>query len=71
MPYSRLLDPRWAEISLGFLKDQDDYLVRRKNVGKFNAVKKETDGAEEPDPKRRPKPKPKAKGGGQSSQPEN
>lgn len=71
MPYSRLLDPRWAEISLGFLKDQDDYLVRRKNVGKFNVVKKETDGAEEPDPKRRPKPKPKAKGGGQSSQPEN
>ena len=71
MPFSRLLDPRWAEISLGFLKDQDDYLVRRKNVGKFNVVKKDSDAAEEPDPKKRPKPKPKAKGGGQSSQPEN
>ena len=71
MPFSRLLDARWAEISLGFLKDQDDYMVRRKNVGKFNVVKKETDASDEPDPKKRPKPKPKAKGGGQSSQPEN
>ncbi len=34
LPYSRLLDPRWAEVALAHLKDQDDYLARRRNLGK-------------------------------------
>ena len=33
-PSSRLLDLRWAEAALAHLKDQDDYLAKRRNVGK-------------------------------------
>ena len=33
-PFSRLLDLRWAEAALAHLKDQDDYLAKRRNVGK-------------------------------------
>ena len=35
-PFSKLLDPRIAEVVLGYMKDQDDYLTRRKNVGRFS-----------------------------------
>ena len=34
LPYSKLLDARWAELTLAHLKDQDDYIARRKNLGK-------------------------------------
>ena len=34
-PFSKLLDPRVAEVILGHMKDQDDYLIRRRNVGRF------------------------------------
>ena len=34
-PFSRLLDPRVAELVLGHMKDQDEYLTRRRNVGRF------------------------------------
>ena len=65
-PFSRLLDARWAEISLQFLKDQDDYLQRRKNIGRMtSAAPTKTKDSEEIDsaeaPRRRPKPKAKAK----------
>ena len=36
-PFSKLLDPRIAEVILGHMKDQDDYLLRRRNVGRFAA----------------------------------
>lgn len=34
-PFSRLLEPRMAEVILSYMKDQDDYLTRRRNVGRF------------------------------------
>eukprot|EP00438_Fugacium_kawagutii_P012048 Skav218190 [mRNA] locus=scaffold5213:278481:281188:- [translate_table: standard] len=66
-PYSKLLDPRWAEISLGHLRDQDEYLTRRKNLGKNWGDQSRPGGgdhtAPEPDSKRKPKPKAKPKPG--------
>jgi len=56
-PYSRLLDPRWAEVSLSHLKEQEDFVTRRKNLGKSSTKKEE----EEADPKKRPRPKAKQK----------
>ena len=59
LPYSKLLDARWAELALAHLKDQDDYIARRKNLGK-----KATPEQEDPtlaNPKRLPKYKAKAK----------
>ena len=65
LPYSRLLDPRWAELALNHLKEQDDYLARRRNLGKTKGLAN-SEGNEDPaagseDPKRRPRPKAKAK----------
>ena len=62
-PFSKLLDPRWAEQALAFLKDQDDYLVRRANVAKASRGGKDKTGAEESEaePKRKSKAKPKPK----------
>ena len=60
-PFSRLLDSRWAEITLGFLKEQDDFLLRRKNIGKIYAVKGKEGEQDDADPKRRPKAKAKNK----------
>lgn len=62
-PFSRLLDSRWSDIMIGFLKDQDDFITRRKTIGKPSKVKDETDGATE-EPWRRRKPKAKAKAAG-------
>ena len=58
-PFSKLLEPRWAEIMLGHLREQDDFVQRRKTVGKALKNKEE----EDPDVRRRPKVKvrPKAK----------
>ena len=42
-PYSKLLDQRWAEVSLAHLKEQEDFLARRKNLGK---TKKEDEDAD-------------------------
>ena len=53
-PFSRLLDPRWAEVALSHLKETDEYLTRRTKLGK-------KDAAEGSDPK--PKPKSKSKPG--------
>ena len=67
-PFSKLLDSRWAEIALGHLKDQEDYLSRRRNIGKVQNTKGEA--GEEPSagyPKRKPKPAPKPKAQAQSA----
>lgn len=56
-PYSKLLDQRWAEISLAHLKEQEDFLSRRKNLGR---PKKEDEDADSPK-SRRAKAKAKAK----------
>ena len=34
VPFSRLLDPRWAEVSLAHLREAEDYLSRRTKLGK-------------------------------------
>ena len=65
-PFSRLLDERWTSITMSHLKDQDEYIQRRRNVGK--GAKSLVDDKEEPDPKRRPRPKPKAKAGATQQQ---
>ena len=67
-PFSRLLDSRWAEIALGHLRDQEDYLGRRRNIGKGqNAKSESTDEIATHSPKRRPKPAVKPKASQQSS----
>ena len=33
LPFSKLLDPRWSEIALSHLRDQDGYLQRRNFLG--------------------------------------
>lgn len=35
-PFSRLLDPGWAEVMLAHLKDAEDYVQKRKNLGRKN-----------------------------------
>ena len=59
-PYSKLLDARWSEIMLGYLREQDDFVQRRKSVGKPSKTKEVEEDA---DVRRRPKvkPRPKAK----------
>lgn len=60
-PYSKLLDSRWAEVSLAHLKDQEEYLTRRKNIGKTTSkAGDDTDNAAG-DGKRRAKAKTKQK----------
>lgn len=56
-PYSKLLDSRWAEVALGHIKETEEYLSRRKNVGRMVA--------EEEKDKR-----PKAKAKGKANSPE-
>ena len=56
-PYSKLLDARWAEVSLSHLREQEDFINRRKNLGKATAKKEEEDA----DPKKKARPRPKQK----------
>lgn len=61
-PFSRLLDARWAEVMLSHLRETDDYVQKRRTVGKSrNAEDDEEESS--PSPRRRPKaaPKPKQK----------
>ena len=64
LPFSRLFDSRWAEVSLAHLKETDDYLVKRKAVGKFQKPMKDgsRDEAADADSKKRPRAKAKQKG---------
>lgn len=32
LPFSRILDPRWAEVTLAGLKDREDYINRRRSL---------------------------------------
>ena len=38
VPFSRLLDPRWAEVALCHLKDTEEYVNRRGKVGAAKAT---------------------------------
>ena len=50
LPYSRLLDPRWCELAVSHLKEQEEYLSKRKGLSK-----KTTDSEDlSPGPKRNP-----------------
>ena len=63
-PYSKLLDSRWQEVALAHLKDTEDYLTKRKNLGKqYGKTGKDATGDEQndADPKRKARPKAKAK----------
>ena len=62
-PYSRLLDPRWSEIALAYLRDTEDYLTKRRGLNK-----KPTPEDDLPSPKRRPQPKSKAKAAAEAPQ---
>lgn len=66
-PFSRLLDSRWSEIMIGFLKDQDDFITRRKTIGKPTKVKDDADQSAE-ESWRRKKPKAKAKAAGAAAE---
>ena len=57
LPFSRLLDPRWAEISVAHLADTDSYLTKRKTLGRASADQ----SAENPDASSKRKAKQKAK----------
>ena len=66
-PFSKLLDPRWAEVMLSHLKETDDYLQKRRNVGKVrNQEEDEEESSPSPKRKTRPNAKPKAKSSAQS-----
>lgn len=43
-PFSRLLDPRWAEVLLSHLKDAEDYLQKRRNLGRKGGDDLATEG---------------------------
>lgn len=60
-PFSKLLDARWAEAALAHLKDQDDYLAKRRNVGRVQRGAKDTAGEDNPDAETKKRPKPKAR----------
>ena len=70
-PFSKILDPRWGDICLSHLKEQDDYVQRRSNIGKYQK-KGDKDSHDPPDAeaKRRAKPKPKPKPQGGAAAPE-
>ena len=57
-PFSKLLDARWSEVMLSHIKDAEDYVQKRRNLGRRTAEDApETQGGR---PKAKPKPKPKA-----------
>ena len=61
------MDPRWAEVSLAHLKETDDYLFKRRNVGRNGQQQSGADENVYTEPKRRPKPKAKPKGAARRS----
>ena len=60
-PFSRLLDSRWAEITLGFLREQDDYVLRRRNLGKQFPLKGKEGDLEDAEIRKKAKAKAKNK----------
>ena len=59
-PFSKILDSRWAEVMLSHLRDSEDYLQKRRNIGKKTTEDAEKD--KEKDGVRPQRPKAKAKG---------
>lgn len=59
-PYSKLLDPRWAEIALSHLRETEEYVNKRRSL---NSKK----GNEETDPKPKKGPRGKSRGSGEDS----
>ncbi|CAJ1375191.1 unnamed protein product [Effrenium voratum] len=61
-PFSKLLDARWAEVSISHLRDQDEYLTKRRNIGRSTGKPAEESGSLSPDAKKKSRPgaKPKA-----------
>ena len=67
-PFSKLLDSRWSEVMLGFLKDQDDFIARRKAIAKPGKLKDDQDtGADDYWKKKKAKAKAKAAAAAQES----
>ncbi len=60
-PFSRLLDARWAEVSLAHLREAEDYVAKRSKLGKRGT---EDDGAAAAKAKAKAKQKPGGQGGG-------
>eukprot|EP00435_Cladocopium_sp_Y103_P018461 s4220_g4.t1 len=62
-PFSRLLDARWAELALNHLKEQEEYLSKRRNLSSYAKGSKDsnTEGGCELEPKRKARPKPRPK----------
>lgn len=59
-PFSRLLDARWAEISMSYLRDTEDFISKRRGLGKkIDDIEKD---------KEKPKAKAKTKGKPSESQ---
>ena len=63
-PFSRLLDPRWAEVSLAHLREAEDYVNKRSKLGKKGA-EEDAAGAKA---KAKAKQKPGGQGGGGSQE---
>lgn len=59
-PFSRILDSRWAEVMLSHLRDAEDYLQKRRNLGK--KLGDEGDKEKDKDSGKPLRPKAKAKG---------
>ena len=62
-PFSRILDSRWAEVMLSHLRDAEDYLQKRRTLGK----KLNDDGEKDKEKEAGRQQKPKAKAKGKSS----
>ena len=43
MPFSKLLDARWAEVAMAHVKDTEEYVARRSKLGKKDPL--ESDAA--------------------------
>ena len=63
MPFSRLLDARWAEVAMAHVKDTEEYVVRRSKLGK-----RDPQDGEVAAPKVKPKVKPNKSGAGSQHQ---
>lgn len=61
MPYSRLLDTRWSDLAIAHIRETDDYLLKRGQLGRKSNQPADSEDSPDATPKRRPKAKAKAK----------
>ena len=59
-PFSKLLDPRWAEVMLAHLKESEDYVNKRRGLGKKAVEDSNTEAARKPKAKAKTKSGPEA-----------